>query len=94
VADFDSPQQAPPQPSQVGITQNDLAHHLQELGILGSIFGSKENAPYYIAAIAILGALAILAFVVINQPQNAAAMTLLGAIITGSLGYIFGKSSS
>ena len=61
---------------------------------MGSLLGSKENAPYYIAAIAIIVSLGLLGFVVICQPQNSSATTLFGAIITGALGYVFGKSAS
>jgi hypothetical protein len=76
------------------LTEVELKHHSQELGLLGLIFGSSENAPYYIAAIAILISLGLLGFVMVAQPQNSAGMTLLGAIVTGALGYIFGKSSA
>jgi lipoprotein signal peptidase len=62
--------------------------------LLGYIFGSRQNAPYYIAAVAILSSLAILGYIIVNQPQNSTGMTLLGAIVIGGLGYIFGKSSS
>lgn len=83
------------QPQQaVALTENDLTRHKQELGAMGSILGSRENAPYYIAAIAIIVSLGLLGFVVVMQPQNSSAMTLFGAIITGALGYVFGKSSS
>lgn len=82
------------QPQQVALTENDLTHHKQELGIMGSLLGSRENAPYYIAAIAIISSIILLGLVVMLQPQNSSAMTLFGAIITGALGYVFGKSSS
>lgn len=83
------------QPQQpVALTENDLTHHKQELGWMGSILGSRENAPYYIAGIAIVASLIMLGIVITLQPQNGSAMTLLGAIITGALGYVFGKSSS
>lgn len=76
------------------LTQEDLVHHSQELGLLGKVFGSRENAPYNIAAVAIVTALGLLGFMLIKQPQNTAGITLLGAIVTGGLGYIFGKSTS
>jgi hypothetical protein len=87
--------QIPAQPQQpVALTDNDLKHHSQELGLLGYVFGSKENSPYNIAAIAIIAALIMLGILLISQPQNSAGITLMGAIVTGGLGYIFGKSTS
>lgn len=80
--------------SSAGLTDVDLKHHSQELGLLGHVFGSRENAPYYIAALAIVICLVLLGYLFVNQPQNATGMTLLGSIVTGALGYIFGKSSS
>ena len=80
--------------TQSGITDADLKHHSQELGLLGMIFGSHENAPYNIAAVAIVSSLIILGVLLFQQPQNTAGITLMGAIVTGGLGYIFGKSTS
>ena len=92
-------QQANPQvaaqPQQpITLSENDLKHHSQELGLLGWIFGSKDNAPYNIAAVAIVAALGLLGYLLINHPENAVGVTLLGAIVTGGMGYIFGKSTS
>jgi len=81
-------------PNKSQLTEVDLKRHSQELGMLGWFFGSKDNAPYYIAAVAIIISLGLLCYAMTAQPQNAAAMTLLGSIITGALGYIFGRSST
>jgi hypothetical protein len=85
--------------TQSGFTQADLVHHSQELGLLGYIFGCKEHAPFYIAAMAIVLAFVMIACVLFFAPQNAEfprseAVTLFGAIITGALGYIFGRSNA
>jgi hypothetical protein len=79
---------------QSGFTDGALRHHSQELGLLGKIFGSKEHAPYNIAAVTILMALGMLCFMFYQGSNNAAAITLLGAIVTGGMGYVFGKSGS
>jgi hypothetical protein len=78
----------------VTLSENDLRHHSQELGLLGKLFGSKENAPYNIAAVAIVLALVFLCVLLATQPQNIAGITLLGSIVSGGMGYIFGKSTS
>ena len=39
---------------QQGISEADLKHHLQELGILGKIFGSRDHAPVNIAGLLVL----------------------------------------
>lgn len=75
------------------LTQFELERNRQELGLLGHVFGSYRNAPYYTASIAIFVALGLLGYVLIKQPQNTAAITLLGAIVTGGLGFLFGRSS-
>lgn len=87
-----------PQPS-AGLTDADLRHHKQELGVLGSFFGSKENAPFYIAGLTIIGAIICLMIILVFVPSaqdfpKGQAITLFGSIITGALGYIFGKASN
>ncbi len=88
------------QPQQpVSLTDNDLKHHSQELGLLGYIFGSRANAPVYIAALAIVFSFAIICFVLVfTQESSGVSKTqmvgLFIPIITGALGYLFGKGSS
>jgi hypothetical protein len=79
--------------SRTPLTAEDLTHHSQELGVLGKIFGSRENAPFYIAAMAIIFSFAMIACILVLAPDNNQALTLFGAIITGALGFIFGRSS-
>lgn len=43
------------------VTDNTLRHRSQELGLMGKVFGSKENAPVNIAgAIIVLGLISML----------------------------------
>jgi lipoprotein signal peptidase len=83
------------QPQQtVAVTENELQRNKQELGMLGNIFGSSRNAPYYSASIVIFICAGFLCYVIVSQPQNQTGMTLLGTIVTGGLGYLFGRSSA
>jgi hypothetical protein len=67
-----------------------------EIGWVGLIFGDVTEKPGNIAAAAIFFAfllLAILLFVVpdsATSPKNEA-LTLFGSIITGALGFLFGR---
>ncbi|WP_449410603.1 hypothetical protein [Methylobacterium komagatae] len=46
--------------SAASLSPTELQHHVQELGLLGRVFGSKDHAPVYIAgAIAIIGMIGI-----------------------------------
>ena len=91
----------PPQltgPQQVGVTEADLKHHLQELGALGKFFGSRDHAPINIAGLlVILGVLGMFGapflpmsngFVAADMVKAmaalvVAAMTFLGGYLSG-----------
>jgi hypothetical protein len=83
----------------VSLTDNDLKHHSQELGLLGYIFGSRANAPVYIAALAIVFSFVIICCVLaFAQESDGLSKTqmvgLFIPIITGALGYLFGKGAN
>ena len=88
---------ATPRPKS-GFTETDLKRHAQELGMLGRVFGSKEHAPFYIAALAIVFSLVAIMVVLYTKSSpdfpKTQAVTLFGTIITGGLGFIFGRSTS
>jgi hypothetical protein len=60
------------------------------------MFGDVANKPGNVAALAIFAAFVLLAVVwlsgIADGPKGQAT-TLLGSIITGALGYLFGKHS-
>jgi hypothetical protein len=67
-----------------------------EIGLMGLIFGDVANKPGNIAAAAIVlafGSLLIVLFLVSDSEPKNQAITLFGSIITGALGYLFGRSS-
>jgi hypothetical protein len=46
---------------QYNVTDTELKHHSQELGLLGKLFGSKENAPINIAGgLILIGAFSLI----------------------------------
>lgn len=100
MAESNSETQSPPTgPSQQqGITEADLRHHSQELGMLGKIFGSRDHAPINIAGLlVILGVLGMIGapflpssngFVAADMVKAmaglvVAAMTFLGGYLSG-----------
>jgi hypothetical protein len=69
-----------------------------EMGWMGIIFGDVANKPGNIAAVAIVLAFVMFAAVLIFVPDTAAspkreALTLFGSIITGALGFLFGRAT-
>lgn len=90
------PQQ--PEPRQTGVTQEDLTYRSQELGRLGKLFGSREQSPGNIAGLAIIVAFLILIAIVfapdsLSLPKKDV-FTLVSGIITLTLGFLFGRSTS
>jgi len=68
-----------------------------EIGWMGLIFGDVANKPGNVAAVAIVLAFILLAVALFIGPNDAPrgqAITLFGSIITGALGYLFGRSAS
>jgi uncharacterized membrane protein (Fun14 family) len=66
-----------------------------EIGLVGLIFGDATEKPGNIAAMAI-GCAFLLMLALFLIPDSAAtpkreALTLLGSIITGALGFLFGR---
>lgn len=69
-------------------------------GIFGQLFGSKENAPTNIVGAAVLlclGAMMLLIFLLAlgyttNNDDVWKALAILAPIVTGALGYMFGKN--
>jgi hypothetical protein len=75
--------------------QNILAVIRAELGFLGRFFGSKENAPTYIAAV--FGAMCLLyiilssAFLTDREPP--AIRDFIGPVLIAIVGFLFGRGS-
>jgi hypothetical protein len=49
------------------VTDAELRHHSQELGWMGKIFGSKDNAPGNIAGFAVIISMAMLAILLMGK---------------------------
>ena len=69
-----------------------------EIGWMGRLFGDASEKPGNIAGLAIILAFLMLVFVLYAVPDTATApkreaVTLLGGIITGALGFLFGRTS-
>ena len=70
-----------------------------EIGWMGIIFGDASEKPGNIAALAILlafvGILVVAVWVPdVNNTPKRELITLFGGIITGSIGFLFGRSTS
>ena len=68
-----------------------------EIGWMGRIFGDAAEKPGNIAGAAmLLGFIGLIAIAVWMPDSNSKAslLTLFGSIITGSVGFVFGRSTS
>jgi hypothetical protein len=76
------------------ITEADLKHQSQELGRVGSIFGSKDQAPIYFAGL--LMVIASVGFCIVaicpTTPEKGDALKTLGAIVIAALTFLGGAS--
>lgn len=76
------------------VTEAQLKHHSQELGLLGKIFGSRENAPVNIAGgVMVLGIVGL--FVVPWLPDSQSfsrgdMAKLLGTLVLSALTFLGG----
>jgi hypothetical protein len=72
-----------------------IKHHQQNLGLLGSLFGSNANAATNIAGLVILVSLTLLAvsLFVTGNSEIAEARTYFVGMIASALSYIFGAST-
>jgi hypothetical protein len=66
------------------------------IGWLGQIFGTVSEKPGNIAGIAVVASILIIALMIFFGPKGGNVpegqlYTLFGSIITGALGYLFGK---
>jgi hypothetical protein len=90
------PQQTGPQ--QTGVTEADLKQRSQELGSLGKIFGSRDQSPGNIAGLAIIVSFLMLVAIIFSPDSESLpkkdVFTLVGGIITLTLGFLFGRSTS
>jgi hypothetical protein len=71
---------------------------LTEMGIFGRLFGGGLEKPGNVAGFAIIASFVFLAVVLIWGPDSTVfpkkeLVTLFGSIITGSLGFLFGRST-
>ena len=94
--DVQSPTTVPSQ--QKGITEADLKQQLQDLGVLGKVFGSRDQSPGNIAGLAIIVAFVML-IAILFSPESLSlpkkdAFTLVLGIISLTLGFLFGRSSN
>jgi hypothetical protein len=74
------------------ITDTDLRHHQQELGLFGKIFGSKEQAPIYFAgtlALVALVAMCVVAFTP-TAPEKSDLLKGLAGIVIAALTFLGG----
>jgi hypothetical protein len=83
---------------QPGNAHVQQANKKLEIGWMGIIFGDAAEKPGNIAALAILLAFVGILIVAIwvpdaNGPKREL-ITLFGGIITGSIGFLFGRSTS
>lgn len=66
---------------QTAVTETDLKHRSQELGLMGKLFGSREHAPINIAgAIIVVGLLALLAVPFLPESKSLSQADLAKAI--------------
>ena len=70
-----------------------------EMGTLGNFLGGATEKPGNIAAIVIVAAMVALLAILFLGPDSAIfpkreAVTLFGGIITGALGFVFGRTTS
>ena len=88
------------QPQQYSVTESTLRHRSQELGWLGKVFGSRENAPVNIAgAIIVLGIFGLLISPFLPESQSFSRADLaktIASLILASFtflgGYLGGSS--
>ncbi len=82
---------------QPALTEIDLKHHSQELGMLGRFFGSRDNAPTNIASVAVLLFIFLLALASILPLADGVdrddLIKTVCALLLSSLGYLFGSAS-
>lgn len=72
--------------------KHQLALKKAELGFLGTIFGSHQNAPFYTAAI--IAVIALLALIwVFSQPDWAEKAKVLTTILLAALAFAFGRGT-
>jgi hypothetical protein len=69
-----------------------------EMGLMGVVFGDATEKPGNIAAVAILLAFIGLMIILFALPDSATTpkrevVTLFGSIITGALGFLFGRKT-
>ena len=77
------------------VTDSDVKLHSQELGGFGRLFGSRENAPIYIAGIlgfiALVGAIAVGILASVSPDKSDLVKALVGIVIA-ALSFIGGAS--
>lgn len=77
-------------------TQAQHALLKQELGYIGKIFGSRQNAPSSIAGICVIFALFALIGLLIwgsDGQRTSQGITIFAGLVTLAMGYLFGRSS-
>ena len=69
-----------------------------EIGLMGHFFGDATEKPGNVAALAVVLSIAALLLVIffapdgVNGPKGQA-ITLFGSVITGAIGFLFGRKS-
>ena len=81
------------------LTDTDLKHHSQELGLLGKIFGSASEQAGNVAGFSVIVSFVAAVAVMLWMPDGGsiskkdAALAFTG-IITLALGFLFGRGSA
>lgn len=85
-----------PKPTNAHVQQ---ASKKLEIGWMGIIFGDATEKPGNIAAAAIIMAFIGIVVIAVWMPDSATSpkgelLTLFGTVITGAIGFVFGRSTS
>lgn len=74
------------------VGEKELRLNQQNLGRLGSIFGSQQNAPTNIAALVALISMLILIFMAFSSGSQLKSTEII-SVLSSALGFLFGRSS-
>ena len=86
-----------PKDPQLATKVLDVEHagRIAEMGKIGVLFGSRDNASIYLAALIIVLAVAgLVVLAVIDSTLRADLAKALGALAVAALGYIFGRGGA
>lgn len=98
MSDFQSVKPTPPKRTQTThITESDIKLRSQELGMMGKVFGSRENVPVFIAGCVTLAMVVLIGVTLFAPIQGDLSkwqvLQWLGGFLLAALGYLFGSIS-